>query len=46
LFLLCAALRAATRRFANDSSATRKKITVEIAAARPKFWPESRNAMR
>src|ERR1700712_4279822 len=34
------------RRLVNDSNATRKKITVEIAAARPKFWPESRNAIR
>ena len=36
----------ASRRLASDSSATMKKITVEMAAARPKFWPESWKAMR
>ena len=33
-------------RCASDSSATMKKIIVEMAAARPKFWPESWKAMR
>jgi hypothetical protein len=28
-----------------DSIATRKKITVEMAAASPKFWPESWKAI-
>ena len=31
---------------ASDINATIAKISVEIAAARPKFWPESVKAMR
>ncbi len=31
---------------AQDISATMKKISVEMAAARPKFWPASVKAMR
>ena len=43
----CAAsLRWVSFRLANDRRATRKKMTVEMAAARPKFWPESSKAMR
>ena len=34
------------RKLINESAATRKKISVEIAAARPKSEPESLNAMR
>ncbi|MCY1384097.1 hypothetical protein D9M69_723050 [compost metagenome] len=34
------------RMLTSEIAATRKKIRVEMAAARPKFWPESSNAMR
>jgi hypothetical protein len=36
----------ATLMLAKDIRAIMKKITVEIAAARPKFCPESWNAIR
>ena len=38
--------RPITLNCASDISATIPKISVEIAAANPKFWPESVKAMR